>query len=296
MTIRQLEYFISAARTLSFTKTAQAFYISQSALTQQMKSLEEELEVKLFLRNNNQIRLTPVGELFVPEASVVLSRLSEAKKKLHAARDGMTGSLKIGYLQSVEMTQFPGSIQEFSEEYPGIRISLHRDNALALHEDFLNGKYDLIFSIENEVLTYPDTGRMELEHFPFYVVVRPNHPFARRKMIRQEDLHYEKLILHESFRSISDAPHVVTEKYLDAENMKNIVTTENEVESILIMVASGVGVAVLPGLDLKMRQISANLRNILLDTGGYEETLSIFYAQNTDNPLVPLFLEHIRII
>ena len=296
MTIRQLEYFISAARTLSFTKTAQAFYISQSALTQQMKSLEEELEVKLFLRNNNQIRLTPVGELFVPEASVVLSRLSEAKKKLHAARDGMTGSLKIGYLQSVEMTQFPGSIQEFSEEYPGIRISLHRDNALALHEDFLNGKYDLIFSIENEVLTYPDTGRMELEHFPFYVVVRPNHPFARRKMIRQEDLHYEKLILHESFRSISDAPHVVTEKYLDAENMKNIVTTENEVESILIMVASGVVVAVLPGLDLKMRQISANLRNILLDTGGYEETLSIFYAQNTDNPLVPLFLEHIRII
>ncbi len=296
MTIRQLEYFISAAHTLSFTKTAQAFYISQSAVTQQMKGLEEELEVKLFLRNNNQIRLTPVGELFVPEATAILSRLSEATQKLHAARDGMTGSLQIGYLQSVEMTQFPGSIQEFSEEYPGIRISLHRDNALALHEDFLAGRYDLIFSIKNEVLDYPGADSVELERFPFYVVVRPNHPFARRKIIRQEDLHFEKLILHESFRSIPDSPHVVTEKYLDEENMKNIVTTENEVESILIMVASGLGVAVLPELDLKMKQISVDLVEIPLDTGGYEETLSIFYSQNAKNPMVPLFLQHIRIL
>jgi len=88
MTIRQLEYFLSAARTLSFTKTAQAFYISQSAITQQIKSLEEELDVKLFWRNNNQIRLTSVGELFVPEADAIVSRLKEAQEKLHAARDG----------------------------------------------------------------------------------------------------------------------------------------------------------------------------------------------------------------
>ena len=296
MTIRQLEYFLSAARTLNFTRTAQAFFISQSAITQQIKSLEEELDVKLFVRNNNQIRLTPVGELFVPEAQAIVVRLQEAQEKLHAARDGMTGSLSIGYLQSVEMTQFPGSIQEFSEDYPGIQINLHRDNAMALHDDFLDGRYDLIFSIDNEVLQYPDTGRLELEHFPFYVVVRPNHPFARRRLIKQEDLRYEKLILHESFKASTESHLVISEKYLDAENMKNILKTENEVETILIMVASGIGIAVLPEFDIRMRQISLNLRYIPLDTGGYQETLSIFYPEEAKNPLVPLFLDRIRIV
>ena len=296
MTIRQLEYFLSAARTLSFTKTAQAFYNSQSAITQQIKSLEEELDVKLFWRNNNQIRLTPVGELFVPEADAIVSRLREAQEKLHAARDGMTGSLSIGYLQSVEMTQFPGSIQEFSEDYPGIQMNLHRDNAMALHDDFMDGKYDLIFSIDNEVLQYPGAGRVELEQFPFYVVVRPNHPFARRRQVSQEDLLYEKLIVHESFRSLADSQHVRVEKYLTEENMKNITKTENEVETILIMVASGLGIAVLPEFDIRTPQISLNLRYIPLDTNGYQETLSIFYAKESDNPLVPLFLERIRIV
>lgn len=296
MTIRQLEYFLSAARTLSFTKTAQSFYISQSAVTQQIKSLEEELDVKLFWRNNNQIRLTPVGELFVPEADAVVSRIREAQEKLHAARDGMTGSLSIGYLQSVEMTQFPGSIQEFSEDYPGIQINLHRDNAMALHDDFMAGKYDLIFSIDNEVLQYPGAGRVELEQFPFYIVVRPNHPFARRRLIRQEDLQYEKLILHESFRTLADVSDHRAEKYLTQENMRNIIKTENEVETILILVASGLGIAVLPEFDIRTPQISLNLRYIPLDTGGYQETLSIFYAEESDNPIVPIFLDRLRIV
>lgn len=296
MTIRQLEYFLSAARTLSFTKTAQSYFISQSAITQQIKSLEEELDVKLFFRNNNQLRLTPVGELFVPEADAVVNRIREAQEKLHAARDGMTGSLTIGYLQSVEMTQFPGSIQEFSEDYPGIQINLHRDNAMALHDDFIDGKYDLVFSIDNEVLQYQNAGRMELERFPFFVVVRPNHPFARRRLIRQQDLQYEKLIVHESFRSLTDSPFLRAEKYLSVENMKNIIKTENEVETILIMVASGLGIAVLPEFDIRTPQISLNLRYIPLDTDGYQETLSIFYPEESDNPLVPIFLDRIRIV
>lgn len=107
---------------------------------------------------------------------------------------------------------------------------------------------------------------------------------------------FEKLIVHESFRSLSDSPHIRAEKYLTEENMKNITKTENEVETILIMVASGLGIAVLPEFDIRTPQISLNLRYIPLDTNGYRETLSIFYPEESDNPLVPLFLERLRIV
>lgn len=290
MTIRQLEYFLSAARTLSFTKTAQKFFISQSAITQQIKGLEEELDVILFERRNNQLRLTPLGELFIPEAEAVVSRISAAREKLASARSGMTGVLEIGYLQSIESTKFPSTIQEFCEDYPGIRVNLHRDNAIALHNDYMEGKYDLVFSIDNEALLYSGSNRVELERFPFFAVVRPDHLLANKRLVKQEDLHYEKLILHESFQFLPDSHKRTMKKYLTSENMDSILKTENEVETILIMVASGVGIAVLPEFDIRLRQISANLRYIPLDTDGYEETLSIFYPKDP-HPLIKLFID-----
>ncbi|MCR5666068.1 MAG: LysR family transcriptional regulator [Eubacterium sp.] len=291
MTIRQLEYFLMASRTLSFTKTAEAYYLSQSAITQQMKSLEEELDVKLFARNNNKIALTSAGELLVQEAEAIVIRARNAAEKLHDIRDGMTGTLRIGYLQSVEMTKFPIAIQKFSEDYPGIRLELHRDNAVELHRDFMEGRYDLIFNVGNEALSYPGANQRILKEYPYYVVVRPNHPFAHRHIVTQEDLKYENLIVHESTQLLMDTSGKVSEKYLTPENMANIITTEGEVETILIMVAAGIGTAVLPQLDILIPQISLNLIHIPLETGGYNETLSVYYPEEVDNPMVPVFLK-----
>lgn len=81
LTIRQLEYFLTAAQTLSFTKTARQFYISQSAVTQQIHALEEEFDAELFLRRNNRIRLTPAGETLVQDAEMMVARYYGAVKK-----------------------------------------------------------------------------------------------------------------------------------------------------------------------------------------------------------------------
>ncbi len=72
MNTKQLEYFISVAENLSFTKTAEKFYISQTAVTQQIKSLEEQINVTLFTRSKRHVELTPAGKVFLSEARTII--------------------------------------------------------------------------------------------------------------------------------------------------------------------------------------------------------------------------------
>lgn len=193
----------------------------------------------------------------------------------------------------MEMSRFPTSIQNFHNKFPGIHLTLKRDNAVALHDDFLLGKYDIIFNIEHEILTYPDISSRHLGDYPFYVIMHPEHPLARKKLIRQDDLKYEKLIIHDLHRGIPGSPELIPRRYLKDDLMANVVKTEDDVETILILVASGIGIAVLPDFDIRKPQVNLNLIYTPLDTHGYMEKLSVFYRNEDVNPLVPLFLEEV---
>lgn len=293
MTVQQLEYFITAARNLNFTKTADAFFISQSAITQQIRNLEQELNVKLFYRKNKKLELTAAGKLFISEAESIIERINDAIQKVRAAQNGMTGNLNIGYLKCMEMSRFPRSVSNFHNNYPGVRVNLKRDNAVALHDDFLRGKYDIIFNIEHEILTYPDICQRQIGEYPFYVILHPNHPLARKKQIHQKDLRHEKLIIHDLHREIPGSPELIPRQYLSNDIMANVIKTEEDVETILIMVASGIGLAVLPDFDIRKPQINLNLVYIPLDTNGYMEKINVFYRKEEHNPLVPLFLQEV---
>lgn len=86
MNINQLRYFLDAARLCNFTKAAEKNYISQSAITQQIKSLEQELETELFIRDKRKVELSPAGSVFIHEAEAILSRIVQAKEKFYLCR------------------------------------------------------------------------------------------------------------------------------------------------------------------------------------------------------------------
>lgn len=293
MTIRQLEYFLTAAHTLSFTKTARQFFISQSAVTQQIRALENEFDTDLFLRSNNRIRLTPAGETLVPEAKLIVAKSREAVSKVHAARDGMNGKLRIGYLQSMELSHFPRTVQEFREDYPGIRMELNRDNAIRLHDDYLNGRYDMIFNVKNQLLRYPGSRQVTVGEYPFFVAVPQGHYFAQLRRVTQQDLQDEKLILHDFHLTVPESMEVTPRPYLSEENLKRVVATLDDIETILIFVAAGVGIAVVPEFDIYKPQINISLSYVPFDTGAYREKLEIVYPERDANPLLKFFLEKI---
>ena len=293
MTIRQLEYFLTAAQTLSFTKTAHQFFISQSAVTQQIRALENEFDAELFLRSNNRIRLTPAGEALLKDAEMIVSKYHDAVARVRAARDGMSGTLRIGYLQGIEMSRFPGMIQEFRAEYPGIHIELNRGNAISLHDDYMNGRFDIIFNVQHPLLRYADSVSRTIGEYPFYVVVPPDHYLAGTRKIELHQLKYEKLILHDFKLDLPDNSGIPPHPFLDSGMMDQITAVTDDVESILIFVAAGIGIAIVPEFDVFKPQININLDYIPLDTGAYREKLEIVYPAGNANPLLKFFLDKV---
>ena len=292
MTIQQLKYFLDASKSLNFSRTAEAFYISQSAVTQQIKHLEEELDAKLFARKKGRMVLTDAGRVFATEARGIIIRTEDAVRRVHAARDGRVGALNVGYLKCIEMSRFPKTIQSFHEKYPGVQLHLERNNAMALRDRFVSGKYDIIFQVEHPLLTYPGAAYHQLGTYSVRVVVPPDHPLASQERVSQSDLKDIPLIIHDFQRSIPGAAQL-PRRYLDAELMENIISTEDDVETILLMVAAGNGVAVLPEFDTWKPQINLNLVYLPLDTGDYRASLRVYYAEDNPNPLIPLFLEEV---
>ena len=289
MTIQQLEYFIAVARSLNFTKTAESFFISQSAITQQIKNLERELKIKLFYRKNRNVTLTNTGELFLREAESILEKIRDSVEKVQAVQNGITGNLSIGYLKSMEMTKFPKTIQNFHQKYPSIRLTLTRDDPIQLYDDFINGKYDIIFNINHRLFDYSKYEQQTIGTYPFYIVMHPDHPLAHKDLILQKDLAYEKLIIHNIQRHLKEDSEIIPEEFKQYDFSNNIIKKENDIESILIMVAAGIGISILPEYNVRSPQINLNLTYIPLDTQGYQETISVITKDSEINPLISLF-------
>lgn len=292
MTMQQLRYFLDAARRLNLTKTAEAFFISQSAITQQIHNLERELGVTLFTRKNHRLALTDAGRVFVGEARGIIARTEDAVERVRAVQNGKTGTLDVGYLKSIEMSRFPKSVQSFHEKYPGVHLNLSRDNAIELRNKFLSGKCDIIFQVEHPMLTYPGAECRRLGSYRYYVVLPSNHPLAAREQVKQSDLKELPLILHDFQRGVPGSAQL-PRPYLKGELMGNIICTEDDTETILLMVAAGAGVAVVPEFDIWQPQINLNLVYRPLDTGSVRSSLCLYYLGTGGNPLIPLFLREV---
>ena len=102
MNINQLKYFVAVAEYQSFTKAANQYYISQTAITQQIHALETQMDVCLIDRTKRPVALTSAGNVFLSEAKAILERINSAMNKVHDASIGLVGTLRIGYTKGYE--------------------------------------------------------------------------------------------------------------------------------------------------------------------------------------------------
>ena len=146
MNINQLKYFIAVAKCRSFTKAANQFYISQTAITQQIHSLEESMHVLLFDRSCRPIELTPAGKIFFSEAAAIIERMNTAISKVQDASVGLVGTLRIGYTKGYERSTLSNILKSFHMDYPNILTTCHRCNTDQLATGLINGDFDIIFT------------------------------------------------------------------------------------------------------------------------------------------------------
>ncbi|AGX42775.1 LysR family transcriptional regulator [Clostridium saccharobutylicum] len=202
MNTRQLEYFVSLAETLSFTKTAQKFYISQTAVTKQIKTLEHNLDTKLFNRNNHRVELTPEGNVFLSQAKIILHKIEEATERVRLTTVGFVGLLRIGFVQGYEKTSFSNLIFKLYDQYPNISITFFRGTEKELYDKILNSELDIIFNTLNEKEITSFMDKCLIKRYSLNVVVHPTHTLATQKSILLKQLTGEKIFNYNEFEDI----------------------------------------------------------------------------------------------
>ena len=297
MQLRQLEYFIAVSEHLNFTKAAKQFYISQTAVTLQIKALEEELGVTLFQRTNRKVALTPAGKTFLDDARAIIRRAKDAAERAKKADTGLTGHLNFGYIKGYEKTFLPDVLSEFHTTYPNISLSLYRDNVAELYDGIFGQDFDLIFNILYSFDDMEDMREMEyvlLKEYPLLAVMPVSHPLSHRTSIRREELKGYPLVDIKKNEDKYGEVKTITNAFAKAGFLPDVQYVSDDIETSILAVAAGLGYALLPSYITDNIAIREKVTVIPLE--GEERQIPVIAAWNKENanPARERFLEIVR--
>jgi Transcriptional regulator len=191
----RLRVFRAAALNLSFTQAAEELYITQPAVTKNIKELEKTLGISLFERNKSGLSLTKAGQLLLNYAEFMTEQESKLLYELGMLKQSFSGDLRLGTSTTIGQYLLPPVLAEFNKQHPDIRIFLQNKNTVEIEKGVLNKEMDL-------GIVEGSSKKKELKYIPFMrdeivAVVRISHPLAARDSIRMEELKTIPLVLRE---------------------------------------------------------------------------------------------------
>ena len=298
MNLNQLEYFISAAETLNFTKAAARCFISQTAMTQQIHALEKTVGVPLFIRDKHHVELTPAGTIFLEEAREILTRSDRALRLARTAGTGVEGAITLGFICGYGQSEMNRILRDYHRAYPGIRISLVRDNMSGLLDKMAQNKLDAIFTITPGTFA----GISEMEHlylrsFPLMAVLWAGHPLAEQDVLTYSDLRDEDfIIMQPAGRAKAEAEESML-VYSRGGYFPNVVALEGDQETLLLMISIGLGISILPEYITRPFERNPDLAMLpLVKEDGTAETkdVEVCWPGDNRNPALAQLIEMIR--
>ncbi len=252
MTLTELRYVVAVAREKHFGRAAESCSVSQPTLSVSIKKLEEELEVRIFERGTAEVSVTPIGEEIVRRAQAVLEGAGAIKEAAKRRNDPLSGPLSLGVIYTIGPYLLPDLVRQAIERVPQMPLLLQENFTVRLLELLRSGELDCAVMAE----PFPDTGLAiaPLYDEPFVVAVPKSHALAKRKSISSEELKQEKMLLLGTGHCFRDHVLEVCPEYAqfssgDADGIRK--TFEgSSLETIKYMVASGMGVTVVPRLSV----------------------------------------------
>jgi len=242
MELRHLRYFVAVAEHENVTRAALSLHVSQPALSQQIRDLEDELGFALLERSAKSVRLTEAGRTFLPEAREVLQRATQAVEAARAVANGGGVELHIGYAPSLTSRLLPASLRAARKELPGLRVKLHDLSTEEMLAGLREGKLQLAFMVRPPTSMLRGLQFEELTRDPMKLAVAPNHILARRRNVGVAEAAQEALIVY----GRKDFPeyHELLEAIFDRAKAKPTIAEEHEsVSSLIAAVEAGAGVA-----------------------------------------------------
>jgi LysR family hydrogen peroxide-inducible transcriptional activator len=249
MTLTELRYLVAVARERHFGRAAQSCFVSQPTLSVAIKKLEGELGVVLFERGPGEIAVTPVGQRIVEQAQRVLEEASQIKDLAAAGHDPLAGTLRLGAIHTIGPYLLPKLVPILRRRVPAMQLHIQESLTHQLAEALRQGEVDAVVI----ALPFDEPGCVTQPVYdePFLVAVPQGHPWEKRKQISVQELKQESLLL-------LGEGHCLRDQVLEfcgpmgraARGSMGRALEGGSLETIRQMVASGVGVTVLPSTSV----------------------------------------------
>ena len=296
MNTNQLKYFISVAENRSFSAAADENYITQTAMTQQIKALEDDLGCQLINRSSRPISLTAAGNSFLSDAKLILKRLADAKERANEASTGLNGVLRIGYIKGYERSFLSEFLRTFHRNLPNVLISCYRDTSDKLAALLQNREYDIIFTWDSTNLKQnEDYAALEIEKAGLMAALYASHPLGQKEYLKRSELKGESIIYM--------SPSELSENYGDSQFMDlyheagfhpEIICRSTDIESILMMVASEEGISIVPDYCVKKINNAEGLVFVPMKGEKEVEEIHAIWKKDNDNVALDRFVQMLK--
>ena len=294
MNSRQIEYFLSAAKHLSFTKISEEFFTTQPTVSRQVALLEEELGFELFTRYKGKLRLTAGGAIMVQVFSKTNQMLEDAIKQVGRINEGLEGELSIGYLTGTNTDNFiHPSTTAFLGKFPTVKVSMESSSFAGMRRKLDSGEFDIVYTTSFELPEYSNISFLECYKSVPIIVMSSSHPLAKIENPAIKDISGETFLLPSP--SETNLGRLSILNLLKEHGVTNLkFRDENNLESLLFNVRSGIGVAL---LDTCMDCIYDNRYSsipIPLGSGANPMSVVAVWKEDNSNPMIPIYLEFLK--
>ena len=275
MQIESLKVFCDLAETESFTKAAQINSVTQSAVSQQISSLERIFKSLLIERSKKRFRLTREGQVLYDYSKQIIQTYESLHSKLQELKDIISGTIRVATIYSIGLHDLPPYIKKFMKNYPTVNIHVEYRRANQVYEDVYSNVVDM------GLVAYPiKDSKLEiipLRKEPLVLICHPQHPFAKQKSIKLKQLVDQKVIGFE--------PDIPTRKALDkilreyGVDVKHVMEFDN-VETVKRAVEIDAGVSIVPLGTVTQEVNKQTLAAVEIEDGEFFCPLAAIYKKN----------------
>lgn len=258
ITLQQLKVFYTVARRLHFTRAAEDLNLTQPAITFHIRSLQRQLQLRLFDVQAHEVRLTAAGELLLQRASEILNAVDGLERDMHEFAQVQGGWLKLGATLTIGNYVLPGVLASFQREYPRIKLSVEIANTACMEQGLLARNLDL--ALVEWRIDSPEIELIPFQTDELVVAVPVTHPFGELSEVEVDRLIEEPLILREPG---SGTRALALEGIRSTVDRLNVVLELDSPEAIKRCVQAGLGVTIISETIIRAeleRKVIARLR------------------------------------
>lgn len=289
MQIESLKVFCDLAETESFTKAAQINGVTQSAVSQQISSLERQFKSLLIERSKKKFRLTREGQVLYDYSKQIIQTYDGLHSKLQEIKDIISGTIRVATIYSIGLHDLPPYIKRFLKDYPTVHVHVEYRRANQVYEDVYSNVVDM------GLVAYPTKdAKLEvvpLRKDPLVLICHPQHPFAKQKSVKLKAVADQKFVGFE--------PDIPTRKALDkvlkdyGVEVKNVMEFDN-IETVKRAVEIDAGVSIVPQGTVAQEIAKQTLAAVAIEDAELVRPLAAIYKKN--KVLSPAMRQFINIV